>query len=398
MEIKEQMDKLGSAFEEFKKVNDKRLDEIKANGASKKDTEEKLAKIEKDIQGYEEKITQLNAALARSTQLQETDEQKAKKASKVYGKAFDKFMRKGDLIKPEEYHPEFKDMSVDVDVDGGFLVTPEVSSEIVKKVFESSAVRQLASATTISTDALEMLEDLDEAGAGWVGENDARPKTSSPQWNKIVIPAHELYAMPKATQKLLDDAAVNLESWLAAKVSEKFARMEATAFINGNSPVQPKGILSYASGTGFGQVERVITALNSVIAGDDLIDLQTALKEPYQANASFLINRARIGGIRKLKATDGHYIWQPGLQANVPGLLLGRPVYMTADLPSAIAPEADTIIYGDIREAYQIVDRFGIRVLRDPYTVKGAVMFYTTKRVGGGVKNFEAAKILRIAA
>jgi HK97 family phage major capsid protein len=250
---------------------------------------------------------------------------------------------------------------------------------------------------TISSDSYKFLYDGDEADAEWVGETQARNNTNTPQIKEIEIPVHELHASPKATQKLLDDAAVNLESWLADKVSGKFARKEATAFISGDGSGKPKGILSYAnSAEGYGKVQVQRTNTATALIGEDFIDVQTLLKEPYQKNASWLINRLMIGNVRKLKDTvTGQYIWQPGLLAGAPNVLLGRPVYMASDLDSTLAIDKFTAIYGDIKAGYLVVDRIGIRVLRDPFTAKPYVTFYTTKRVGGGVQNFEALKILQ---
>lgn len=398
MELKDQMEQLGKAFEEFKKTNDQRLKEIQEKGQASSATETKLGKVEAHIEALENSIEEMKTALNRTTQINE-GAGKEEKGNAKYKAAMREYLRKGSPIPADAFPQEYKDMSVGVDADGGFLVSPEVSSEIVGKVYESSPIRQLASQQTISTDQLEILQDLDEAGSGWVGETAARTSTDSPELKQIVIPVHELYAMPKATQKLLDDAAVNVEAWLGAKVAEKFARDEATAFVSGNGVGKPKGILNYGSGDGFGLIERKETAANNAITGDELIDTQAKLKEPYQANATWLINRLMVAYVRKLKdAISGNYLWQPGLAQGQPNQLLGRPVMFASDLASAVTAATDTIIYGDIRAGYQIVDRIGVRVLRDPFSSKPYVLFYTTKRVGGGVKNFEAIKVLKVKA
>lgn len=393
MEIKQKLDEMGTAFEAFKKANDASLAEIKAKGYASAETTEKVEKLNNQITALEQKIDALAAAANRTKAGGELKDEAKEKAAE-YKEAVLSFMRKGKEIPQELAQMAKKSMSVDSDDDGGFLVTPEMSSEIVEKVFESSPVRQLASVQTISSNALDMIEDLDEAASGWVGETQARAATSTPTIKKIQIPVHELYSFPFATQQLLDDAAVNLEAWLSGKVSAKFARDEATAFISGNGVLKPKGILSYASGTSFGQVERQEGLATTAIEGNDLISVQALLKEPYQNNASWLMNRLVVAAIRKLKdVTSGQYIWQPGLSLATPAQLLGRPVYYAADLPTGLTQNVDTIIYGDIKAGYQVVDRVGIRVLRDPFTNKGFVGFYTTKRVGGAVKNFEAIKI-----
>lgn len=400
LELKKKMEEVGTVVEEFKKSVNKEIDEVKKYGQATQATSETVAKLNDAITKLQDEQKALQASIERSAKANKTGE--ANERSE-YNKKFDTFMRsrgngEGILSNAEAKAAyEAKGMSVQVDEDGGFLVTPEMSSEIVQKVFETSPIRALASVQTISSDALEILEDLDKADAGWVGETQSRPETETPKLNKILIPVHELYAQPKATQKLLDDAAVNVEAWLAGKVSEIFSRKENTAFVKGDGASKPRGILNYASGTGFNQIQRVLTTANNAIAPENLIDIQGALKEPYQANATWAINRGVITYIRKLKdVANGQFMWQPGLQVGVPDQLLGRPVSMFADLPSSVVASTDTLIYGDFRQGYQIVDRIGIRVLRDPYTSKPHVLFYTTKRVGGGVKNFEALKVLRI--
>lgn len=402
MDLKVKIDELGTAFEGFKKANDARLKEIEEKGSASGDAQERVKKYDAAIQKLEGEIESLTKAMNRTGGqgggAQETEEQLDKKAQAKYRSEFAQFMRKDAPLSQESRDWFKKTMSVDSDQDGGFLVNPEMSSEVVKKVFESSPIRQLASVQTISTDSLEMIADLDEVGSGWVGETGTRGTSATPVVKKLIFPVHELFSMPLATQKLLDDAGVNLESWLGEKCSDKFARDEATAFVSGNGVGKPMGILSYASGTSFNQVERVTTGAVSIL-GDDLIELQSRLKEAYQNNATWLMNRLLIGTIRKLKdVTSGQYIWQPGLAVGAPATLLGRPVAMASDLPSSVVAATDTLIYGDIKAAYQVVDRIGIRVLRDPFTYKGYVAFYTTKRVGGGVKNFEASKILKIHA
>ncbi len=210
---------------------------------------------------------------------------------------------------------------------------------------------------------------------------------------KIVIPVHELYANPLASQKLLDDGNINVEAWIASKVSEKFARAEATAFVQGNGVGQPRGFMTYAAGTSFGTIEQVITGDADQLTADGLITLLYSLKAPYRANASFLMKRLSVAAVRKFKdAGTGTYLWQPSLQMGQPDLLLGRPLYDAEDI-AAEGANALAAVCGDFKSGYQIVDRFGIRVLRDPYSNKPYVAFYTTKRVGGDVKNFEAIKI-----
>lgn len=296
---------------------------------------------------------------------------------------------------------EVKALSVNSDVSGGYLTMPEMGGVIQTRVFETSPMRQLASVLTIGSDTYEVILDNDEASSGWVGETAARPTTGTPTLGKLTITCNELYANPKATQKILDDAGIDLEAWLAQKVADKFARDEATAFVSGNGVNKPKGLLSYTAGTDINaqQIEQIVSGSASTFTYDGLVDLQNALKEPYQVNAVFLIRRASNAHLMKIKDGEGMPIFNMLFDKNT-GLqptIMGKPVYFAADMP-AVGSNNLAAAYGDIRAAYQIVDRTGIRVLRDPFTDKPNIGFYTTKRTGGAAKNFEAVKLHKIAA
>jgi HK97 family phage major capsid protein len=400
MEIKEKLDQLGTAFEEFKKANDQRMTEIATKGVASTEVETKVGKIEKEISGLEEKIEALTKAAAAASRSGGSAEDEVEKKDMIqYKKEFEQYMRKRTPMSEKSVAIAKKLMSVDSDVDGGFFVRPEVSDKIIEKVVESNPIRELADVVTISSDSLDVYTDTEELeNGGWVGETEERPETETPKVGMITIPVHEIYANPRVTQKLLDDAFFNIEQWLANKVARSFRLSEATAFLVGDGVKKPKGILSYADDDSVTGIERIETAANNAITGDFLIDIQTALLEDYQANASWLINRGMIGAIRKLKTTDGAYLWQPGLSVGVGNSLLGAPVKMASGLTGTITANTDAVIYGDFKQGYTIVDRMGIRVLRDPYTKKGFVLFYTTKRVGGGVTNGQALKIGKIKA
>lgn len=378
---------LQSAFHEFKQANDARLKTIEAKGYAPADLEEKVAKLNEAVQQKSDEIAALKTAMSRTvtpasnTPRTETEEKHAKLMSG--------YLRKGIN------EMELKALSSDSDQDGGLLITPERSAEIVKQVYETSPMRQFASVITISSSSLEILQDLDEAGAGWVGEVQPRPETDTPQFKMIEIPVHEIYAEPKATQRLLDDAAVNVEAWLSEKVADKFARSENAAFVKGDGVQKPKGFLSYADGKTFGTIERIKSGAAATLTGDSLINQIYSLKAPYKANANFFMNRDAIKTSRLLKDNDGRYLWAPGLDGQTAGSILGFNIAEFQDMPLVAAGNL-AVAFGDMRQAYQIVDRIGIRVLRDPFTQKPFVKFYTTKRVGGAVKNFEAIKLLEI--
>ena len=393
MDLEKKIEAVSKAFADFKQLNDKASEEAKKlNGEATAETKAAVEKANAEITRLQDEVKAVTAALNRSKVGE--GEGKEEAVTKEQKDAFNKFLRKGDdRMSPEE----LKALSVGSDPDGGYLVLPQMSSEIVKKVYESSPMRQLADVITISSDIFEIIEDLDEATASWVLETATRSETNTPQVKKLVIPVHELYAKPKATQKILDDAMFNMESWLADKVADKFARTEATAFISGNGVGKPRGILSYASGTtGWNDIEQVNSGTSGAVTADGLMSLVYSLKGAYKPGAAFMMKRATVLAVRKLKDSQNQYLWQPGLQAGQPDLLLGHPIYEADDM-EAIAADALAIAFGNFKMGYQIVDRFGIRTLRDPYSSKPYVEFYTTKRVGGGVKNFEAIKLQKLA-
>jgi HK97 family phage major capsid protein len=417
---------LNKGFDEFKNAYDARLSEMEAKGHVDPLIDEKIKRIEAsmdvaqktadeavlsakrasrvmtDGNGHEVDLDAKALAWARVNAKRHGSDVGTFGASELdaYRRAMDTYMRKGDRAISDQEH---KALSVGTDPDGGYVVHPDMSGAVVKKVYETSPMRAYASIQVISTDSLEGLFDLGEAGAGWVGETDARDETDTPQLGRWSIPVHELYAKPKASQKILDDAAINMEAWLAEKVSERFARKEASAFVLGTGIAMPRGFMTYADGTTVpGSIEQFATGVNGGLpaapaGGDTLISALYGLKAQYRANATWFMNRATTTLVRKAKDTDGAYIWQPGIAAGQPASLLGYPVASFEDMASP-ASGSLSIAVGDMRAAYQIVDRMGIRTLRDPYSAKPHVEFYTTKRVGGDVLNFEAIKVVRFGA
>ena len=423
-EVTKAVETVNKAFDEFKKADTERDAEIKRIGSALPETEAKIAKLEEDMAKAQKIADEAVLAVKRSQRVV-TDasgnpvdlEEKAAKWAALVGKArgemikdfgademsryksaFNTYLRKDDRGLVGD---EFKALSVGSDPDGGYVVHPDMSGQVVQRIFETSPMRAYASVQVISTDALEGLFDLDEADAGWVAETETRPETSTPQLKVWRIPVHEIFAQPAATQKLLDDAEINMEAWLAGKVADRFARKENAAFVSGNGIDKPRGFLTYANGTTLpGTIEQVKTGADGAFVaapngGDVLYDAIYALKAPYRANATWFMNRTTVKMVRKLKDGDGAYHWQPGLAAGQPATLAGYPIASFEDMPSGTTTNALAIAFGDMRATYQIVDRIGIRVLRDPYTAKPYVRFYTTKRVGGDVVNFEALKLIR---
>lgn len=345
----------------------------------------------------------------------EISEEMAKKGvEEVYGKNFKNIEEKEykhliDSITKEcgdnkGYIMESKTLRTNVNPDGGYWVQPVRGNTPVIREFETSPMRQLAETVSISSNEYELVLDDDEStSGGWVSEEEARSNTATPKIGLLKFPVHEQYANPKVTQKMLDDAAFNIEGWLSNKTNDIITRTENTAFINGDGNKKPKGILSYSNWAVAdtyerNKVEQINSGVNGQFVADTIIDIQNTLKPSYQANAIWGIKRQSWREIAKLKDGQGRYLLDMDAFKNGFMLrLLGKPVIFMTDM-DAIATDALAMVYGDFRQAYVIVDRLGLRVLRDPYTSKPYVQFYTTKRVGGGVKNFEAYKIYKLAA
>ena len=300
---------------------------------------------------------------------------------------------------------DIKTMRVGNNPDGGYLAPTDRRTDVsVGRIFETSPMRALASIITTGNSDVELvIDDNESASGGWVGEEGTRSDTDQAQIGLLKIAVHEQFAQPKATQKMLDDAAFNVESWLSEKTNDILTRTENTAFVSGDGSQKPKGFLSYDAWATAGtyerhKIEQVNSGTSGVVVADGLIDLQNSLIEEYQANARFLLKRATFANVAKLKDGNGQYLLNAvAMSQGFNMTLLGKPIVFADDMP-AVAANALSIAYGDFGKGYTIVDRIGIRVLRDPYTSKPYIKFYTTKRVGGAVTNFEAIKIQKLAA
>jgi HK97 family phage major capsid protein len=400
-EIKEAFGDFLHAFESFKEANDERLGQLEKRSADVV-TEEKVERINKALDAQKRTIDELMLAAARPALGGETKTANDR-ATRERKAAFDTYVRKGDA---SSFHSlELKAMSVGSNPDGGYVVPLEIEQTIDRVLAKVSPIRAIATVRQIGGNVYRKPISINDPGTGWVAETDARPQTSTPTLAALDFPAMELYAMPAATQTLLDDAQVDIESWLASEVQIVFAEQEGAAFINGNGTTQPKGFLSYtnvADGSwSWGNIGYIATgaagAFGASNPSDQLVDLCYTPKQAYRANATWVMNRKTEAAIRKFKDSTGNYIWAPGLAAGQPATLFGFPVAVAEDMPD-ITGNAYAIAFGDFARGYLVVDRVGIRVLRDPYSAKPYVLFYTTKRVGGGVQNFEAIKLLKFAA
>ncbi|MEM1077181.1 MAG: phage major capsid protein [Pseudomonadota bacterium] len=319
-------------------------------------------------------------------------------------KAFDAYLRSGDDDALRGLDLEGKAMSTAVSADGGYLVDPQ-TADTVKAVLKSQAsIRSIAQIVTVEATSYDVLVDQTEVGTGWASETANLTETDTPQIDRISIPLHELAALPKVSQRLLDDAAFDIEAWLAERIADKFARSEASAFVTGNGQDKPRGFLDHASVDNdvwaWGNLGYVVTGqdgeFDAVNPADAIVDLVYALGARYRANASFVMNSKTAGVVRKIKDADGRFLWSDGLAAAEPARLLGYPVLISEDMPD-IAADSTAIAFGDFASGYTIAERPDLRILRDPFSAKPHVLFYATKRVGGDVSDFAAIKLLKFA-
>ncbi|MFZ5762841.1 MAG: phage major capsid protein [Thermodesulfobacteriota bacterium] len=402
-DIKEVIAGLQKAWHEFKADNDRRLAEVEKKGNADPLLAEKVDKINAEVSNLsamKKQIEELETMASRPGGFG-GGESELDKAKAEHRQAFDQLFRRGvdNGLRDLEVKAALTTQS---DPDGGYLAPAEYEKAIDRVLKTMTAMRRLARVQPISAAAYKKLMNVGGATSGWVGEEDSRPQTSTPTLKEIVINAHEVYVNMAATQTTLDDASIDIGQWLEEEGTLEMEEEEGAAFISGNGIKKPRGILAYDTvanaSYAWGKLGFVVSGSASALTDSDkLISLQHALKAGYRNNSAFLMADTTLETVRKLKDTTGAYIWRPGLEAGAPSLLLGKPVETDDNMP-AIAANALAIAYGDFRRGYMIADRVGIRVLRDPFTAKPYVLFYMTKRVGGGVTNFEAIKLLKIAA
>jgi HK97 family phage major capsid protein len=316
-------------------------------------------------------------------------------------KAFGAYLRTGEDDGLRSLDVESKSMSTSVAADGGFLVDPQTADTIRNTLSATASIRAIANVVTVDATSFDVLIDHTEMGAGWASETGTLSETDSPQIDRISIPLHELSALPKASQRLLDDSAFDIEGWLAQRIADRFARYEADAFITGDGIEKPMGLMSYPTVTAdawtWGNLAYVPTGEDGAITNADaIIDLVYSLGAQYRANGAFVMNSRTAGTVRKLKDADGRFLWSDGLAAGEPARLLGYPVLIAEDMPD-VATDSFSIAFGDFAAGYTVAERPDLRVLRDPFSAKPHVLFYATKRVGGAVSDFAAIKLLKFS-
>ena len=388
------------AFEAYKDTNNRRLADIERHMSADVVTVEKLDRIDRALNEHKRVVDDLALKAARpvlGANASRTGGDREKKS------AFEGYVRRGDASALARI--EAKALSVGTDADGGYLVPDETERAVNRALRDISPIRAIATVRQVSGSVYKKPYSTSEAATGWVAETAARPQTGTPTLAELAFPTMELYAMPAATQSLLDDAAVDIDAWIAEEVRVAFAEQEGTAFVSGNGVNKPMGFLDYPTVANASWSWGNIGVLTTGVAGgfpasnpsDKLIDLTFAVKAGYRGNAHFVMSRATQAVIRKFKDADGNYLWQPGAKAGEPSTLLGFPIAESEDMPGLVA-DASAVAFGDFRRGYLVVDRVGLRVLRDPYSAKPYVLFYTTKRVGGGVQDFDAIKLLKLSA
>ncbi len=319
-------------------------------------------------------------------------------------KAFNAYLRSGDDEGYRGLVPEGKAMSTAVAADGGYLVSPQTTDQIRSMLVSTSSLRSVANVVQVEATSFDVLIDRSEVGSGWATETVATTETATPALERIQIRLHELSAMPKASQRLLDDSAFDVESWLAGKIATRFIRAEASAFINGDGVDKPKGILlptKVANASwAWGNLGYVPTGAAADFAttnpADCIINLVYALGADYRANGTFLMNSKTAGAVRKMKDADGRFLWSDGLAAGEPARLMGYAVLICEDMPD-VAAGTFPIAFGDFNAGYTIAERPDLRILRDPFSAKPHVLFFATKRVGGDISDYAAIKLLRVA-
>lgn len=393
-------DELRQTFEVFRDTNDERLAQLETRMSGDVVTDEKLARVEKSLTEAQRRIERLTLDARRPSL--GAGEPARDPAILQHKAAFDAYIRNGETGGLKAL--EGKALSAGSGPDGGYLAPANVENEILTRLAVISPIRAISSVRNVSTGTYKKAYSTTGPVAGWAGETAARPQTNSQVLAELTFPAMELYAMPAATQTLLDDAVVDIDRWVAEEVETVFAEQEGAAFVNGDGVNKPRGFLNYpqvANATwSWGNVGVINTGVAGAFAAanpsDILVDLIYAVRSGYRQNGSFVLNRKTQSVIRKFKDAQGNYLWQPPATADGVATLMGFPVVEAEDMPD-IAANSVSVVFGDFRRGYLIVDRTGVRILRDPYSAKPYVLFYTTKRVGGGIQDFAAIKGLKFA-
>ncbi len=396
-EISTAFDEFMESFEAFRETNDERLKQMETRMGADTITVQKMDRINHAVDCQKQALDRL---LLKAERPSISGGYISSTAQHEHKSAFNSYVRSGDENGLRQF--EEKAMSYGSDPDGGYLVPEETANEIGRRLAQISPIRSIATVRTVSSSVYKKPFALTGPAVGWVAETDTRPQTTSPSLSELQFPTMEIYAMPAATPTLLEDTAIDLDSWLAQEVDTAFAEQEAAAFVNGDGTNKPRGFLDYSTvddnSWSWGNLGYIATGVDGDFAVSDasdvLVDTIYSLKAGYRQHANWVMNRKSQAQIRKLKDADGNYLWQAPATAGGQAQLLGFPVVEAEDMPD-ITSDSFSITFGDFGRGYLIVDRAGVRVLRDPYSAKPYVLFYTTKRVGGGIQDFDALKLVK---
>jgi len=447
-ELKTMLEAQNRAWAEFRQANDARIAQLEQKGAADVVTVEKVDRIGVELDKFGDQLKALEklasrpgrgvdepeVLAARQRQLDEANGYlqslagikgvptavfKDTDSLIKYGRDFGAYLKRGDAHAMAAMNEWVRqDFQIATETDGGFLVPPDLTGRMVRRLYERSDIRAIANVQNTTASELSGIEDIADIDAGWRGETDAvTDNATGSQFGRWTIQVEEMWTQPKVSTRLLADAMMDVESWLMDKIADKLARLENTAFVAGNGIRKPRGITTYptaatsdGAGRAWGTLEYIATgyaggfaaSLATAGAGDSLFNVVQAVKPAYRRNARWVASRYTLREARKLKTTYGEYLWSPAedmtLASGISPTLLGYQVTEAEDMPLVTTSGALCMAFGDFAEGYTIADRAGITVLRDPYTAKGYVRFYTTKRVGGGVVNFDAIKLLKSSA
>lgn len=387
--IEQKLNETGSLLTQLRQVQEEKT---KKYDGLLHDQEHKLAHAIADIEELRQKHVQLHSAFNNPGYGNGFISEKSDKLNKFLKDA-----------KSGQQEIEVKDLRTDIDTEGGHAIQSDFSTKMIQRIYETSPIRQFANVEQTSTDHMEILVNTGEVGARWIAQGYAGSATPTPSFEKVRINVYKLEALPLSTTEAVQDPAIDLESWLLDKVSDKFARSENDAFVNGDGVNKPRGFLTYPNASGndyeFGKIQQINSGVSGGVSVESLIDIQNSLKEVYQTKSRWFMPRSLFAELLKLKGSDDYYFLcfeQMGMDK--PQMtILGKPVTFFADMPDP-ADGSLSIAYADMQQAYTILDRIGIQILRDPYTSKGNVVYYTTKRVGGDVVNFDAIKLLNLSS
>ena len=399
MEATEAIKKLNAEWMQFKAENDRRLKEIETKGSADPLTEEKINKHSAAIGALQAQVDEVDKKAQR---IGAAGGGEKTEAAKAHSKAFGAFIRRGDVKDLAAFELQAS-LSVGSDVDGGYAVPEELDRTVGTMERQLSPMEAEVTTITSGAETYEKLLTDGMAASGWVGETDARAETNTPTLASFKPSYGEVYAKPKATQKMLDDVFFNAEQWLADEVAQKFAQDIDLAIVSGNGTNKPKGLLAYtlaatADATrAYGTIEKKVSGDAGSFGGDALIDLVHLLRPGYRAGAKWLMAGTTVAAARKLKDAENNYLWAPGLVTGQPSSLLGFNIIEDENVP-VMAADANSILFGNFKRAYKFVNVRGVRVLRDPYTAVPYVVFYTTKRIGGGAEDTRAVKVMPLSA